>query len=54
MSKLRPPHGAEASQAIDAGSVDAAVTCPAFAAIDSESTFEYVFGAGGADSYGAP
>ena len=50
MSKLTPPQGADASHATAAGSGDAAVTVLEVAG--SESTFEYVFGDGGATLYG--
>jgi hypothetical protein len=50
ISKLTPPHGADASHEIAAGNDDAAVTT--LDAAGSESTFEYVFGCGGAALYG--
>ena len=50
MSRLTPPHGADASQEIVPGNDDAVVTMLEVAG--SESTFEYVFGAGGATLYG--
>jgi len=50
ISKLTPPHGAEASHEIAAGNDDAEVTT--LDAAGSESTLEYVFGAGGAALYG--
>jgi hypothetical protein len=48
MSKLTPPHGADASHATAEG-IDAA----AFTALElaNESTLEYVFGDGGATPY---
>jgi hypothetical protein len=49
MSKLMPPHGADASHEIAAGNDDVAVT--RLEGAGSESTFEYVFGDGGAIGY---